>query len=380
MSRKAKLWLITIFSVAVLLLAFGFGYGLGLRASPSGPAFASVEQAWNIILNDYVETDKIDTQKLSQAAIQAMVEVLDDPYSVYFNTQDYQLSLDELEGKFEGIGAVVGTSDGQLVVIAPFPGSPAAEAGIQAGDAILEIDGVSTSGMSLLDAVLKVRGPSGTPVRLLVLHQGETNPVEITVVRAEIEVPSVSFEMRGDIAYVSINQFTERTNDEMAPVLASIASEEATGIVLDLRGNPGGLLEPLVDVASRFLGEDEVIATIIDNKGNEEIIKTNLQELTTSLPMVLLVDSYSASASEVLVGALQDHDRATVAGSQTFGKGSVNYFIQLADGSGLYITAARWLTPNGNLIEGKGITPDIELELSGEDAVQWAMNYLHGVR
>ena len=210
MSRQAKLWLVTIFSAVVLLIAFGFGYGLGLRASPSGPAFASIEQAWDIILSDYVEPGKIDVEKLSQAAIQGMVEALNDPYSAYFDIGDYQLSLGELEGKFEGIGAQVSTSDGQLTVIAPFAGSPAAEAGIKAGDAILEIDGVSTSGMGLVEAVLKVRGPKGTPVRLLVLHQGETKPVEIVVVRGEIEVPSVYFEMTGDIAYINISLLLRR--------------------------------------------------------------------------------------------------------------------------------------------------------------------------
>ena len=379
MPRKTKILLISLLSVAILVLAYGFGYGLGLRDSPSGPAFASVEQAWDIILSDYVEKDKIDVEELSQAAIQGMVEVLDDPYTTYLDRETYQLSFEDLEGKFEGIGAEITISDGQLTVIAPFAGSPAAEAGIQSGDAVLEIDGMSTSGIGLYEAVLKVRGPKGTPVRLLILHPGETEPVEIVVIRDEIEVPSVHFEMRGDIAYININ-FTEKTNEELSPVLEAIAAEKAIGIILDLRHNPGGLLGAVVDIASRFLAEGEVVVSIRDNEGNLGTIKVNRQEITTDLPIVVLVDGFSASGSEVLAGALQDHGRATIAGTTTFGKGSVNYLIQLEDGSGLYITAARWLTPNGSLIEGKGIVPDIELELSGEDAIQWAIDYLHGNR
>ncbi len=379
MPRKTKILLISLLSVAILVLAYGFGYGLGLRDSPSGPAFASVEQAWDIILSDYVEKDKIDVEELSQAAIKGMVEVLDDPYTTYLDRENYQLSYEDLEGKFEGIGAEITISDGQLTVIAPFAGSPAAEAGIQSGDAVLEIDGVSTSGIGLYEAVLKVRGPKGTPVRLLILHLGETEPVEIVVIRDEIEVPSVHFEMRGDIAYININ-FTEKTNEELSPVLEAIAAEKAIGIILDLRHNPGGLLGAVVDVASRFLAEGEVVVSIRDNEGNLGTIKVNRQEITTDLPIVVLVDGFSASGSEVLAGALQDHGRATIAGTTTFGKGSVNYLIQLEDGSGLYITAARWLTPNGSLIEGKGIVPDMELELSGEDAIQWAIDYLHGDR
>ncbi len=377
MPRRTRLWLITVFSVAVLIIAFGLGYGLGLRTNPSGQAFASIEQAWDAILSDYVDSGKIDTEALSQAAIKGMVEALGDPYTMYLSPEEYQLDFGELAGSFEGIGAEVALQDGQLVVVAPFAGSPAAEAGIRAGDAILEIDGVSTSGMSLSEAVLKVRGPKGTPVKLLVRHQGDTEPVEIEVVRGEIAVPSVYSQMRGDIAYINISQFTDKTNGELSSALETVADEGATGIILDLRSNPGGFLGAVVDVASHFLGEGQVVVSVRDNKGNQEVIKTTHQEITTDLPVVVLVDSFSASGSEVLAGALQDYARATIAGSTTYGKGSVDYLEPLADGSGLYLTVARWLTPNGRLIEGKGISPDVELELSGEDAVQWAIDYLH---
>ncbi len=380
MSRKNAL-LLSLLSVAIFIISFGFGYILGVVAAPQDPAFASVEQVWNIILNDYVEKDKIDVDQLNQAAIEAMLELLDDPYTTYLDKESYQLSFEDLEGKFEGIGAVITVDDdGQIVVVAPIAGAPAAEAGIQPGDAILEVDGVSTSGMGLYEVVLKVRGQKGTSVDLLILHSGETEPVEIVIVRDEIEIESVSFEMKDDIAYIRISEFNERTNEELSPVLEAIDAANATGIILDLRSNPGGLLQTVIDVTSRFVDEGLLVISIRDNEGNLEELKANKQQITTDLPMVVLVDSFSASGSEVLSGALQDHNRATIAGSTTYGKGSVNYLQQLADGSGIYITAARWLTPNGNLIEGEGIAPDVELELEGDDAIQWAIDFLHGIK
>ncbi len=378
MLTRKNLWLVTLLSVVVLLVSFGFGYGLGLRAGPSDPAFASIEQVWNIILADYVEKDRIDIDQLSQAAIEGMVELLDDPYTSFLESEAFQLSFGDLEGKYEGIGAEVAIRGEQLTVIAPFANSPAAEAGVRAGDVILEIDGEPTEGLGLMEAVARVRGPEGTQVRLLILHPGETEPVEIVVVRGEIPISSVFFEMRGDIAYISIDQFTEKTNEELTPVLEAIAAEAATGIILDLRGNPGGQLNAVVDVASRFLEEGLVVVSIRDNKGNEEVIRAGHQPSTTDLPVVVLVDGFSASGSEVLAGAFQDHGRAAIVGATTFGKGSVNLMYELADGSGLYITAARWLTPDGNLIEGEGIVPDVPLALSGEDTIQWAIDCLHG--
>jgi carboxyl-terminal processing protease len=338
-----------------------------------------VDEAWNIIFQDYVDRDKLDASKLSQAAIKGMVEALDDPYTSYLDAETYQLSLSSLEGKFEGIGAQVAIEDSQIIVIAPIVDSPADKVGIRAGDIILEIDGKPTAEMSLAEAVLFIRGPRGTSVKLLVLHQGETEPGEIEIVRAEIELTSVRFEMRQGIAYVNITYFSEGTDEELSPVLDSITSEAATGIILDLRSNPGGLLSAVVDVASHFLKEG-VVVDVVDNQGNHTTIAVKPKQVTTDLPLVVLVDSYSASGSEVLAGALQDYGRATIAGTKTFGKGSVNVLHRLKDGSGLYITTARWLTPDGRLIEGEGIAPDYELEVEEEDAIQWAIDYLKSIK
>jgi len=334
-----------------------------------------VEEAWDIIFQDYVEKDSLDAEALRQGAIRGMVEALDDPYTAYLDAEAYQLSLSDLAGKFEGIGAHVAIKEGQLVIIAPIPDSPADKAGIRAGDRILEIDDKPTPEMSLAEAVLLVRGPKGTTVRLLVLHEGEAQPEEIEIVRAEIELTSVNFEMRENIAYINISHFSAHTDAELSPVIDSLAHGAATGIILDLRHNPGGILPAVVDATSYFITEGIVI-DVMDNQGKHTTLRVKRKGVTTDLPLVILVDGFSASGSEVLAGALQDHARATIAGTTTFGKGSVNVLRQLSDGSALYITAARWLTPDGRLIEGRGINPDYELELEGEEAIEWAIDYL----
>jgi len=375
MSKTMKIILISLLSVAILALTFGTGYNLG--QIPAGPSdgLEIVKQVWDIIFNDYVDQDQLDPDTLSQGAIKGMLEALDDPYTSYLDAEMQQLGFSSLEGEIEGIGAQVAIRDEQLAIIAPIADSPAAAAGIKAGDIVLEVDGKSTSEMSLAEAVLKIRGPKGTSVRLLILHQDESEPEEIEIVRAKIELPSVHFEMREDIAYINITHFSGRTSEELSTALESMTREEVRGIILDLRSNPGGILEIVVDVTSYFLPEG-VVVSVVDNRKEHTTLEVNPKEMITDLPMVVLVDSFSASGSEVLAGALQDYGRATIAGSQTFGKGSVNVLQKLKDGSALYITTARWLTPNGRLIEGEGIKPDIELELEGEEAIQWAMDYL----
>jgi len=372
---KATKTALSLLLVAVIALSFAGGYLLGGRIPAAGNGLSTVEQVWDIIASDYVDKDKIDTEALKQAAIEGMIATLDDPYTSYLEAQDYQLGMSRLEGEFDGIGAYVGIRNEQLTIITPIPGSPAAEAGIKAGDIILKIDGIPTDNLSLAEAVLKIRGSHGTSVILLIRHEGEPEPEEIEITRDKIEVPSVRFEMKEDIAYINIIQFSGRTDGELLTVLNEATEAEAEGIILDLRSNPGGLLEIVINITGYFLPEG-VAVKVVSNQDEITTHQVNPSDLIVSLPMVVLVDEFSASGSEVLAGALQDHDRALIAGTTTFGKGSVNILRQLDDGSGLYITTARWLTPNGRLIEGNGIDPDHELELEGDEAIQWAIDYL----
>jgi len=373
---KAMKFMIGILLVAVLAISFGAGYNVRGQISPgAGEGLELVEQAWDIIFSDYVDRDQLDTAELSHAAIKGMVEAVDDPYTTYLGSESYQLGLSSLEGEFEGIGAQIAVEDEQITIIAPIAGSPAERAGVRAGDIILEVDGKPTAGMSLIEAVLSIRGKKGTSVSLLILHQGESEPEEIEIVRDTIELTSVRSEMRGDIACINITYFSGRTEEEFLPVLESIIEKEAKGIILDLRSNPGGLLDVVVDVASHFLDEG-VVVSVEDSEGRRIALEVRSKGITTGLPVVVLVDDYSASGSEVLAGALQDHGRAIIAGTKTYGKGSVNMLRELKDGSGLYITTARWLTPDGHLIEGEGVEPDYELELEGDEAVRWAIDYL----
>ncbi len=392
MSKRMKISLITLVLLVSLVLSFGAGCTLAGRAFPSAPFSTGtpalsrtnqgidvVKEAWGIIFQNYVDRTKLDSANMSAGAIKGMVEALNDPYTVYLSPQTYKLSRSDFQGRFDGIGATVGIRDRKLTVIAPIPDSPAARAGIKPGDAILEINGQSTSGMSVEEAVLLIRGPKGTSVKLLIQHADEAVSVAIEIVRAEINLTSVFLEMKGDIAYIRITHFTEPTNEELVPVLGTISRNGATGIILDLRSNPGGLLDEVVDVASHFLKEGIVVSTI-DNQGRKGLLSVRPGSVKTDLPLVVLTDNYSASASEVLSGALQDYGRATIVGTKTYGKGSVNQLYGLKDGSGLYITIGRWLTPNGRLIEGEGIKPDYELELKGDDAVQWAVDFLKSKR
>ncbi len=375
MSKRITIIAISLLIAAGLVLSFSAGYYIGNQRLVNSEGIGTVIQAWDIILDEYVENERIDVDKLAGAAIDGILEALGDSYSTYLDTEAYDLSRSGLEGKYEGIGAEVAVADGQLVIIATFEDSPAAAAGILAGDIILEIDGRETAGLTSTEVILLTRGAKGTVVELLVKHQGEQEPELVSIIRDEIELDSVSFTMMDDIAYIAIDRFTERTNEELGEVLLEIERQQARGIILDLRGNPGGLLSSVVDVASRFISDGKILS-VVYNDGDEIVYKVNKQELTTELIMVVLVDSYSASGSEVMAGALKDSGRAIVIGQTTFGKGSVNMLYQLDNGSGIYLTIARWYTPDGYLIEGRGVTPDYALELEGSELIDWAVDYI----
>ena len=340
------------------------------------PEFNILVEAWQQLSEDYIDKSKLDPEKLSQGAVKGMMEALDDPYSAYANPEIKELESTTFEGQFEGIGAVISMKDQQLTVVAPIDDSPAEKAGVKAGDKILEVDGEATSTMNLIDATFKIRGPKGTPVNLLILHEGESDPVEIQIIRDEIKLESVSFEMRDDIAYIKLTQFVKSSGDELRNALKDAIDKGAKGVILDLRNNPGGLLNASADVASQFLAMG-LVAKVVDDVGNEDMVPVKRGGIATHLPLVVLVNGGSASGSEIVAGALQDYGRAKLAGSQTFGKGSVQVVRDLSDGSALHITAYHWLTPLGRPIDGVGLTPDFVLELEDEELVDWAVQYLH---
>lgn len=369
-----------IVAALLLIIAITMAFSAGCSIIPTTTAKATpgtdvIKQAWDILSNNYVDPSKLNSANMTRAAIEGIIGTLQDPYTTYLSPEENQQFQSSFTGTFEGIGAVVSMQDNNLVIVSPMTGSPAEKAGIKAGDIIQAINGEPTSGMSLDIAISKIRGPSGTTVKLLILHKGDTVPVEITVTRAKVDVPSVHYEMRGSYAYIVISQFTERTETEFAPFIPQLKTDNAKGIILDLRGNPGGLLDIVIDMASHFIPKGIVVQV----RSREGVVTTdNVKSgfATTDLPMVVLVDKFSASGSEVLSGALQDHNRALIAGNTTYGKGSVTFLYQLSDGSAIYVTGSRWLTPNGRLIEGHGIDPDIKLELTGDDEITWAINYL----
>jgi len=366
MVRKPVL-LLLLMALVVALVVGSYGPSW-FNPSRTQPEFEVVEEAWQVIINDYVDSDEIDLERLSQGAIEGMIKALDDPYSAYFDAEQYELSQYSLQGSFGGVGIEVTVDEeGGLVVVAPIVGTPAQKAGIMPGDKILAIDGEKTEGMHFIEAVLKIRGEQGTQVTLRVLHEGEDVPQDYVITREEIDAASVLAKMLpGNIAHIEVGHFTSRTGSEMTSALEDIIADDVSGIILDLRDNPGGVLKAAVAVASQFL-EEGIAVYVIDGEGNEEEWRVEEGGLATKLPLVVLVNSNSASSSEVVAGALQDHMRGIVIGTQTLGKGTVNHFRELSDGSAIYITSARWYTPNRQQIEGQGITPDEIIEITEDD-------------
>jgi carboxyl-terminal processing protease len=377
MSKSLKVYLLVVISISVLSLALCAGCGTWAISLGGGPDTRLLDQAWTVITHNYVEPSEANSTLLNEGAVKGMVQALNDPYSAYLSPDEYKASQSQLQGTFTGIGAEVGLNgDNQPVILAPIANSPAAKAGIRTGDIILAVNGAPTKGLSLTETVLLIQGPAGTKVKLLIQHQGETIPVEIDVVRAQITAPNVTYRMMGNISYIDITVFSENTNDELNAGLQALDLKDSTGIILDLRDNPGGLVSDVADVASHFIKEG-VIITMVDNKGDRSSQSAHPNGVFTDLPMVVLVNQYTASGSEVLSGALQDYHRATVAGNTTLGKGSYDSFFQLSDGSAIYLTIGRWLTPDGREIEGKGINPDYVLTQTGDQEIQWAIDFLN---
>ena len=383
MSRFAKIGLLILFLIAVGgSYTFGFSQGKaeGRRipvegvfnidlAQPAGVDFSLFWEAWLAIQEKFARSDEVDYEQLVQGAIAGMVKSLDDPYSVFLTKEDTNTFLDDLSGFFEGVGMEIGIRDEELTVIAPLEGTPAKRAGIRSGDKILKIDDTFTNDLRLDEAVSLIRGPKGSTVLLTIFRKGEDSVLEISVERGVIEIPTLSLEFREDnIAYIKLSQFSDKARVDFQKAAREILSSDADRIVLDLRDNPGGFLEVAVDIAGWFVERGSII--VIEDFREAEQQKTytakgNAQ--LSSYPLVILVNEGSASASEILAGALRDLKQTQLVGKKSFGKGSVQELERLSDDSSLKITVANWLTPNGNLIQDEGLEVDVEVELTSED-------------
>jgi len=369
----------TVLTLVVLIVAFASGYATGLapasslssvtpRLNPSQPAeFAEFWEAWRILKAHYY--GKLPTQdQLAPAAIRGLVSSLGDPHTAYVDAKHAAIFQQDLEGNFEGIGATVRINEqGHLVIVAPLDNSPAQRAGLLPGDIVLEANGIPIKNMNVLEAVTLIRGPRGTTVRLKIQRVGEAQPFDVDIVRERINIAVVQFEMMDDnIAYIKLTDFSANAPGQFKDALKKLLDQHPTGLILDLRNKPGGFLQVAVDIAGQFL-PNKVILIERDKDGNKRVHRSSGRGIAADIPLVLLVDKGSASASEILAGAIQDHNRGTLIGETTFGKGSVQLSNTLSDGSALRVTTAHWFTPLDREINGTGIKPDIVVARTPED-------------
>jgi len=310
----------------------------------------------SIIKQNYVEP--VNDKELIDGAIKGMLNQLD-PHSSYMPPEAFKEMQIDTKGEFSGLGIQIGVKDKMLTVIAPIEDTPAYRAGIKAGDTIIKIEGESTKDITLQDAVTKLRGPKGTKVTITVFREGWEKPKDFTIVREVIQIKSVKSKTLDDsIGYVKLTQFQQRTSEDLENALDTLEKDKINSLILDLRNNPGGLLNSAVDVSSQFLPEGKLVVSIKSRTGEQQDFPTSSTK-NIDYPMIVLVNEGSASASEIVAGALQDWGRAVILGTQTFGKGSVQTVIPLSDGSALRLTTARYYTPKGRSIQTTGITPDI---------------------
>ena len=322
----------------------------------------TVGEAYRILLDEHVDHDVLEPKRLSDGAIRGMLEALEDPHASYLSAEQHSREQEGYRGYFEGIGAQVTLTEAGLTVIAPIPGAPAEEAGIRAGDLILAVDGADIDGLTLIESVNLIRGPGGTEVTLLVRHVGDFEDVNITVTRGRIPIESTAFRMLdGGIGHLWVYSFSNTTEDEVRRALDELEEVGGRGLILDLRNNPGGLLASVISVTDLFLDSGTILYEI-DAEGDRSDYEAARRGPATDVPLVVIVNQFSASASEIMAGAIQTSGRATVVGTSTFGKGSVNIARELSDGSAIYFTIRRWYLSDGTQIEGEGVTPDIEVE------------------
>ncbi|PJF40336.1 MAG: hypothetical protein CUN55_12855 [Phototrophicales bacterium] len=381
--------------VCLVIGTFGAGFLVGhSQQSPAAAqgisrdeAFAPVMQAWDYLHEYYV--DPLSDDELVDGMLTGLMDAVGDPHTDYMNLSRYATAQEDLAGSYEGIGASVrpDPDTGILTIVRPFPDSPAERAGLLPGDQIITVDGQNVVGLEQEEIILLVKGPAGTDVVLGIQREGEPELLNITVTRGRIELPSLEYEvLENDILYVLLYDFSQDADEELAALLIEQDVENMNGLILDLRGNTGGYLDTTLSIISMFIEEGPIFIQR-GRDGEEEIINAYGNPIAPTVPMVILVDGFSASASELTTGALQDYGRATIIGTQTYGKGSVQTWRELVNGGGIRITIARWFTPADRSVEPDGLTPDIELEYIAPDPdqpyvraednqIQFAIEYL----
>ncbi|MFC1659673.1 S41 family peptidase [Pseudomonadota bacterium] len=325
------------------------------------------------LLNDAVRkirigyVEEVEDKKLIESAVNGMLTSLD-PHSAYLTPEDFKEMQVQTKGEFGGLGIEITNENSMIKVISPIEGTPAYNAGIKSGDYVIDVDGESIIGFSTTEAVKKMRGKPGTRVKIKILREGEKEPLEFKIVRGIINIKAVRGHREGDVIYLRINSFTEKTHlnlsKEITKIKKQIGKDKTRGLVLDLRNNPGGLLDEAIFVSDIFLGKEKVVVSVKGrNENDQQVYKTKQDETSIKgIPMVVLINEGSASASEIVAGALQDHDRAIVMGKKSFGKGSVQSVIPMSGGGAIKMTVARYYTPLGRSIQAEGIQPDIEID------------------
>jgi carboxyl-terminal processing protease len=324
-------------------------------------------QSWDLVHELYLE-QPVDDELMMQGAIKGMMESLGDQHSSYMDPEQYRQANMDIDGSYEGIGAWVDGTGEYLTIVSPMPDSPAEKAGLLPGDQIIAIDGEDMTGIDGSLVIRKVLGPAGTSLTLTIFREGEPEPFDVTLERAQIVIPFVEYEvLDGDIAYVKLFSFSDIVTEEFTAALEDLMSQDPVGLILDLRNNPGGVRDTAVEITSQFIG-DGVIMYQEYGDGSRDSFEAVKGGLATDIPLVVLINEGSASGSEIVAGAIQDYERGTLVGMVSFGKGSVQNWIPLVDEQGLVrVTIARWLTPKGRTIHELGIEPDIEVDYTEED-------------
>ena len=353
-----------VFGVALITFALGFIVGFASQGRQSEDEYKYLRMftdVLRIIKQNYVEP--VSTKDLIYGALNGMTKSLD-PFSSFFTPKQYESFKQETQGEFGGVGIEIGMEKGRPVVISPIEGTPAFKAGIKPGDVILEINGEDTSNMSLIDVVQRIRGKVGTKVQLTIYRKGMEKPMKIELERALIKIESVRWTTLGDVGYIKISQFNENAGVQVEKALKELTSQRVKGIILDLRNDPGGLLSEAVNVADLFLPEGKLVVYTRGRNGEtQKYFARRKPVVPNDLPVIVLINKGSASASEIVAGALQDYKRAIILGEKSFGKASVQNIIPLEDGSALKLTVAYYYTPLGRLIHNRGIVPDVQVAM-----------------